>query len=314
VRTDAWTPVSLDVDYGTDMVVVCTPLYDQVALGPMVARVRNASGSRFEVGLGRPWFGAFPGDEMAEDVECMVVRAGIYDGVDGARMEAVRIDGFAAKDNAYSWVGESRAYAQAYLQPVVLGQVISLGGGGLPGEIGVWSTFWARGATAQDPPSAAQLFVGRHTGEDPNPRAPESLAYLVIEAGSGLMDGRAYVAGVGEEIVRGVDDAPPYVYLLGSFLGVATAAIASSAGMEGLEGGWPILYGVDAVQADALRLAIEEDWYFDPERSHPSEQIGYLVVGRRPRRPCGLGVEIVLALPVLARLRRLRRIRDFQRQ
>jgi hypothetical protein len=310
VRTDAWTLVPLDLDYGPDMVVVCTPLYDIAALGPMVARVRNASGASFEVGLGRPWFGAFPGDDGSAEVHCLVVRAGVYAKA-GLRMEAVRIDGFAPKDGGGSWVGQARSYAQAYTQPVVLGQVISSGGSAEPGAIGVWSTFWARGATALDPPSAAQLFVGRHTGEDPGPRSPESLAYLVIEARQGTMDGTPYVAGLGTASVAGVDDAPPYVYALPPFLDTATAAAASSAGMNGSEGGWPILYGAAAVGPAQLRLAIEEDWYWDSERSHPAEQVAYLVLGTRaPPRSCGLGGELALLLPLLARLRRLRRRRS----
>jgi hypothetical protein len=308
-RTDAWTLVLLDLNYGSDMVVVCTPRYDQTGLGPLVTRVRNASGNSFEVGLGRPWYGAVPGDDTAAEVHCMVVRAGVYDGSSGARMEALRLDGFTGKDDAWGWVGESRPYAQLYSQPVVVGQVISESAAAPPGEIGVWSTFWARGASAQDPPSTASLFVGRHTGEDWTARAPETLAYVVIEAGSGRIEGQAYMAGLGAESVGGVDDAPPYVYPLPSFFKATVAAVASPAGMNGVEGGWPILYGADAVQPSELHLATEEDWFIDSERSHPSEQVAYLVFGRRPRSTCGLGAELALALPLLAALRRRRRSR-----
>jgi hypothetical protein len=189
----------------------------------------------------------------------------------------------------------------------VVGQVISPSGGGSPGEIGVWSTFWARGATSFDPPSSAQLFVGRHTGEDPTARAPETVAYIVIEAGTGRIEGLPYVAGVGAETVRGVDDAPPYTYSLGSFLNLAGSGVASSAGMDGLEGGWPIFYGSDAVQASQLGLAIEEDWYFDSERSHTTERVAYLVFGGAPQGSCGLGFELALILPGLMWLHRRRR-------
>jgi hypothetical protein len=307
VRTDTWTLVTLDVDYGSDMVVVCTPRYDVSALGPMVARVRNAAGASFEVGLGRPWFGAFPGDHGAAVVHCLVVRAGVYS-KPSLRIEAVRLDGFAPKDGGGSWVGQARSYALAYTQPVVLGQVISSGGSAEPGAIGVWSTFWARGATALDPPSATQLFVGRHTGEDPGPRPPETLAYLVLEARAGKLDATPCVAGLGASSVGGVGDAPPYLYALPAFLDTASNAVASSAGMNGSEGGWPILYGAGAFGPTQLRLAIEEDWYFDPERSHPAEQVAYLVLGTRtPPASCGLGGELALLVPLLSGLRRARR-------
>jgi hypothetical protein len=303
-RTDAWTQVALPSDYGPDMVPICTPQYDAGGLGPLVARVRNAQGTSFEVGLGRPWFGAFPGEETSETVHCMVVRQGVYD-EPGFRLEAVRLEGYAAKDDAFSWVGTARSYAQSYTRPVVLGQVIS-SGGGAPGELGVWSTFWAHGPTSLDPPSPSALFVGRHTAEDPDPRPPETLAYLVMEARTGRIEGVAYDADLGPETIRGVDDAPPYVYGLTAFLKTPTHALASSAGMDGLEGGWPILYGAGALATGGLGVAIDEDWYWDSERSHTTEQLGYVVFGTRPVR-CGLGWELVLLAPLLARLRRRRR-------
>lgn len=301
-RTDAWTRVDLQGDYGSDMVPICTPRYDVLALGPLVARVRNAAGTSFDVGLGRPWFGAFPGEETSAEVHCAVLRRGVYD-ERGFKLEAVRLDGFAAKDDAYSWTGSSRGYAQSYAQPVVLGQVVS-SGAAPPGEIGVWSTFWARGATALAAPSPTALFIGRHTGEDPGARSPETLVYVVMEARAGRIEGVPYEAGVGPDTVRGVDDAPPYAYAFGSVFATARSAIASSAGMDGSEGGWPILYGTGALDPDALGLAIEEDWYFDPERSHTTEQVAYLVFGTRPTSSCGLGFELAPALLALAALRR----------
>jgi hypothetical protein len=304
-RTDSWTQVVLNVDYGNDMVVVCTPLYDVTGLGPLVTRVRNASGTSFEVGLGRPWFGAFPGEEGGAEVQCMIVRAGVYDPAGAAKLEAVRLDSFTPKDDAGSWVGQAQTTAQNYTQPVVVGQVISQTSG-LPGDIGVWTTFWARGATSFDPPSAGNVFVGRHTGEDPGARAAETLAYVVMEAGTGALGGKRFVAGVGPETVRGVDDAPPFPYAMPSFLTTASHAVVSSAGMDGLEGGWPILYGAGAVSASELRLAIEEDWYYDTERSHTTEQVAYLVFGAPPGSACGLGPELALLLPALAALARRR--------
>jgi hypothetical protein len=301
-RTDAWTTVPLPYDYGPDMVPICTPRYDASGLGPLVARVRNAVGASFEVGLGRPWFGALPGDDTTAEVHCLVVRRGVYASA-GYKLEAVRLDGFAGKDDAGAWVGSPRGYAQSYAQPVVLGQVVSSGGGGVPGAIGVWSAFWARGPSALDPPTPAALFVGRHTGEDSGSRAPETLAYVVLEARTGRIGGMAYEAGLGTDTVRGVDDAPPYLYPLSGFLATATHGVAAPAGMDGVEGGWPFLYGANALAPAALGLAVDEDWYFDPERSHPTEQLAYVVFGTRPRA-CGLGFELALLAPLLARLRR----------
>ena len=239
-------------------------------------------------------------------MHCLIARAGVY-GTASHRLEAVRLEGFTGKDDAGSWVGQARSYGQAYTAPVVVGQVISPVGPGAPGEIGAWSQFWARGPTSFDPPTAASLFVGRHTGEDPGARGPETLAYLVFETGTGTASGQRYEAGLSAEFVRGVEDAPPYDHALSGWLTRVDAAALASAGMDGIEGGWPILYGAGAATPGALSTAIEEDWYFDPERSHTTEQVAWVAVGRRPSA-CGVGFEVGLVLPwVLGRALRRRR-------
>ena len=276
--TNSWTTVTLDQDYGDEdeMVVVCSPNYDLSGTGPAVVRIRNASGNSFEVGLGRPWYGALPGDHWSTYVHCMVVRAGEYTEAEhGVKMEAVRLTNFTSKDNSRSWVGEPQSYANAYTSPVVVGQVLS-SSSEIPGEIGVWSVFWSRGAKATSPPSSSNLYVGRHTGQDPNGRPAETLMYLVIEAGTGEIEGHKYVAGLGGDKIRGMGNNPPFTYNL-SGLSSASTAIVSQAGMDGGDGGWPVLYGTSPVSATQLRLAIEEDWYWDSERNHTTEQVGYIV-------------------------------------
>lgn len=275
--TNTWTTVDLTpANYGNDMVVVCTPNYDVSGLGPTVVRIRNAVGSSFDVGLARPWFGAVSGDDWSTNVHCMIVRAGVYNAAQhGVNMEAIKLANFATTDNSSSWVGVPQTYANTYSNPVVVGQVMSAAGA-VPGEIGDWSVFWARGSSRSQPPSAGALYVGRHTGEDPNPRPPETLAYVIVEQGTGTMDGIAYEAGLGADTVRGMTNTPPYSYGLAGVSSPSTG-ILSQAGMDGVNGGWAVLYGAGTLTAGAVNMAIEEDWYLDSERNHTTEQVGYIV-------------------------------------
>ena len=55
--------------------------------------------------------------------------------------------------------------------------------------------------------------------------------------------------------------------------------MASVAGMDGVDGGWPVLYGPMPVTATMLQLAIDEDQLNDTERMHTTEQVAYLVFG-----------------------------------
>jgi hypothetical protein len=281
--TDRWTPVQLEYEYGDEMVVVCSPNYDLSTPGPAIARVRNASGSSFEVGLGRPWYGTFGGEDFSANVYCMVVRQGVYTAEDdGVKMEAAKLPGFTLSDHVGSWSGERQTYQNSYNKPVVVGQVVSPDAGIPPSYCpGIycqrdWSVFWSRGSAVTNPPSSSTLYVGRHSGEDTNGRVPETLTYVVIEGGSGTIEGWKYVAALGADTVRGMQNRPPFNYSL-SGLASASAAIVSQAGMDGADGGWPVLYGPSAVSATRLRLAIDEDWYLYSERNHTTEQVSYIV-------------------------------------
>ena len=281
--TDQWTTVQLDYDYGDEMIVVCSPNYDLSAPGPAIARVRNAEGSSFEVGLGRPWYGTFGGEDFSANVYCMVVRQGVYTvAKDGVKMEAMKLPGFMSTDHVRAWSGQRQAYQNAYTRPVVVGQVLSPGTGNPPSYCpGLmcepdWSVFWSRGTAVTNPPSSSALYVGRHTGEDPNGREAETLVYVVIESGKGIIEGLKYVAALGGDTVRGMQNRPPFTY---SFSGLSSASVAivSQAGMDAADGGWPVLYGPNAVTATRLRLAIDEDWYMYSERNHTTEQVFYIV-------------------------------------
>jgi hypothetical protein len=285
--TNQWTTVQLDQDYGTEMVVVCTPNYDFSATGPAVVRVKNATGTSFEVGLGRPWYGGYDTDHFSTTVYCMVMREGVYNVAEhGVKLEAVKLPGFTSTDNSSSWLGEPRVYQQptGYANPVVVGQVVSPDDGLIPSYCPApnffcepnWSVFWSRGPSRSSPPTSDALYVGRHTAQDPNGRAAETLMYVVIEAGSGSIEGRGYLAALGGDTIRGMQNSPPYTYNL-SGLSSASMAIASQAAMDGRDGGWAVLYGPGAISSSQLQLAIEEDWYLDSERRHTTEQVGYIV-------------------------------------
>ena len=82
----------------------------------------------------------------------------------------------------------------------------------------------------------------------------------------------------GGDWVFGVDDAPPYIYpLSGLSSGPNFGAVASQAAMDGDEGSWAVLFGSDPVDSTSLKLAVDEDQAKDSERSHTSEQVGFVV-------------------------------------
>jgi hypothetical protein len=264
--TDAWTTVTLPATY-TSMVVVASVSYDN-SQPPLIARIRNASGDSFEMKVQR--VDSATAAISGVSVHYMVVEEGIYNVNDhGVKMEAVKFTS-TVTDRKGSWAGESRSYANSYTNPVVLGQVMT-------SNDADWSIFWARGSGVTNPPDSSHLFVGKHVAEDPDvTRANETIGYIVIEAGNGSISGRNYTAALGADTVKGITNNPPFNYSL-TGLSSASAAITSSAGMDGGNGGWPVLYGSTPVTSSVLHLAIDEDQLKDSERKHITEQVAYIV-------------------------------------
>ncbi len=264
VGTD-WMMVDLPHAYGS-MVVVATPGYD-VESPPAVVRIRDAEGSSFQMKVD-PAGGVTPTNV---DVHYLVVEEGVYTEAEhGVTLEAVKFSS-TVTDHRGSWAGEAREYANAYVNPVVVGQVMSY-------NDPAFSTFWARGSSRAHPPSANRLFVGKTVSEDPDRvRLDETVGYIVIEAGSGEINGVGYVAGLGSDSVRGIQNNPPFFYPI-TGVNDPTAAVASLAGMDGPNGGWAVLYGDAPVSATGIGLAVDEDQARDGERKHTTEQVGYIVV------------------------------------
>lgn len=267
VSSSSWTAVDLGQVYNS-AVIIATPIYPNSLVAPVVTRIRNVSGSGFEVKIDRA-------DGLTGAVTCDVSIIALEEGVytqaaDGVTMEAVK---FSSSTTSYKngWTAEARSYQNSYTSPVVVGQVMSANDAN-------WSTFWCQGSSRTSPPNASNLNVGKHVGEDPNTtRAAETIGYIVIEAGNGTINGVAYNAGLGSDTVRGTGNTSVgYNYSL-TGLSSASAAAASLAGLDGGDGGWAVLYGVTPLSASTITLAVDEDQLSNSERKHTTEQCGYIV-------------------------------------
>lgn len=84
---------------------------------------------------------------------------------------------------------------------------------------------------------------------------------------------------VGTNSIQGVTDLPPYVYPV-NMQNAIDGAFISSAGMNGVNGGWPVLFGDSPTSNAELKLAIDEDQLGDLERRHIAEQTAYFVLGQ----------------------------------
>ncbi|MBK1827208.1 cadherin domain-containing protein [Haloferula rosea] len=268
VSSSAWTTVALGQNYNSP-VIIATPIYPNTSLPPVVTRIRNITAGGFDIKLDRA-----DGQTAATslDVSVVVVEEGVYTVAEhGVKMEAVTYNSTVTAENN-NWAVESRSYQNAYTNPVVVGQVMSANDAG-------WSVFWSQGATRQSPANSSNLNVGKHVGEDPDAtRVAETIGYLVIESGTGTIDGVAYEAALGADTVRGFgNSSSPYTYSLSGGLGSASAAALSISGMDGGNGAWAVLSGASPITPSTLGLHALEDQMNDSETKHTTTQVGYLV-------------------------------------
>ncbi|MEM9259033.1 MAG: hypothetical protein AAGA62_05265, partial [Bacteroidota bacterium] len=244
-----WTSVPLANTYSA-MVVIATVELPSSSTAPVVTRIQNASGNSFEVRIQNP----SSASTGTYTIHYFVVEEGVYTlAQDGINMEAVRVsDNVTSRKNGWSLQG--RSYQQSYASPIVLGQVMTFNDAD-------WSVFWAASGTSRTaPPNASTFSAGKHVGEDPNnTRVAETLGYVVIEAGSGTLQGTEYVAGLGSDIVRGTQNSTAgYTYAL-SGLSAASSAVVSAAALDGGDGGWPVLFGGNPFSSSQLVLSFDED-------------------------------------------------------
>ncbi|MEM9325263.1 MAG: PKD domain-containing protein [Bacteroidota bacterium] len=267
--TSNWETIHLPRDYD-EPVIIATPMYTEDDV-PAIVRLRNVESGSFEIRLQNP--SEAPISDRT--VYYTVAEAGVYNVAEHCISMEVGTFLSTKTDRKDNWKGEQIHLQNDYTHPAVLGQVMTINDGD-------WSSFWARGSSQSSSPTSSRTYIGKHVGEDSDrSRLDEVLGYMVIESGQFNWDNLAVVAFRGDETVEGIDDDPPYPYSIAWNLVDASfqTAVLSIAGMTGSNGGWPILYGPDGLQSDAIQMAIDEDQIGDSEREHIEEKVSYLVFG-----------------------------------
>jgi len=268
----AWQTVNLDPTYTfLSPVVVCTYNLPSATDNEAAVRVRNVSAAGFDVRIQRPLNSPAV---TASDVSCLVAEEGLHTLPDGRSFEAHHVLSTDTSGNAADgWNGTGEEVTAnilgSYTSPVVLGQVMSFNDAD-------FSAFWSYNCTDREIPpfqGSGNICVGKNIGQTAGPRANETLGYIVVEAGSGSVDGIAYETALGNDSVRGVGDSPPYSYPLGQSFNFA---VATQEAMDGDQGGWAVMYGTSPLAGSQIDLAVDEETVAgDTTRRHTTEQVAY---------------------------------------
>ena len=264
-----WKTIVLPKSYKRP-VIVATPIYDKNSV-PLVPRIKNIENDRFQIKVQRT-----DSDNSAlppVSVNYIVVEEGTYNFYEhGIDMEALRFTSARTDGWTNGWIGESRNFQNNYISPVVIGQVMSY-------NDEKFSVFWSRGKTAKSVPES-QLFVGKHIGEDINSgRAKEEIGYIVFETSQTQLPQFSLESLTTADYVKGMTNGQYQVNLSSS--NNTSIAITSAAGMDGANGGWPVVIP-NTTDAFGFKVAFDEDQAKDAERKHTTEQVSVVVLTPTP--------------------------------
>ncbi len=280
---DTWTTVNLQKTFVSP--VLNLSLYRPSATTkPVIPRARVINGSQIQVKV-QATDGTTAGNHA---LNMVVLEEGVYNQQDhGVKMEVGKVLSTSTA-NSSNWIRESRTLQNTYTQPVILGQVMTY-------NDQKWSQFWSSEVNSRsNPPSSTSVAFDKNVGEDPiTTRANEMIGYVVFEAGSGSLNGVPFVAGLGPDIVRGVGNAGTNGYTY-SIPGISSSdiAIVSPAGMDGANGGWPVIFGPNPIGTNYLNLAFSEDQSNDVEEKHTTEQVFFAVFSSSQSVPCSVPINL----------------------
>jgi hypothetical protein len=263
------TPVTVALTRAYKSPVVVASVQYAASTTPVVTRVSHVTSTSFDVRLQNP----SNGPVTAETVHWLVVEEGRWN-LDGHLVEAQTTLSTVTAFGPDQWFGETQSYLGSHTSPVVLGQVMS-------DNDPAWSVFWTYGNTRDFPPTPTVLRTGKMVGRDPSTvRAPETLGFVVFEAGHGSLGGVELEAGLGPDTVGGIDDGPPFVYTFSTpFAAPPSVALVTAQGQEGTDGTWAYTFGDPMSTASQLLLSNDEDQIVDAERNHTPQRVAYAVFG-----------------------------------
>ena len=262
---NVWKTLSLSNTY-SNPVVACT--YNLPSNSNNEGSVRvQIIGSSIQVKVQRPLNSSAV---TASDVYCTISEEGSY--TSPIKYEAHTVTSTQTNKKS-SWssakmVNVTGSKVQNYTKPVVIGQVMSYNN---PNFVSFWSSKGSKNSSATN----SAIYIGKHTAESPvSSPTTETLGYFIAEEAEYFLAGSSVKIALGVDIIRGVQDNPPYLHNFSNNYSFATATISA---MDGGDGGWAVLYGASPL-SNQIHLAIDEDTVGDSERAHTTEQVAYWVM------------------------------------
>ena len=178
-------------------------------------------------------------------MHCIIVEEGAHTLPDGRQLEAHSVlsdqaTGQSSTDgtgwNQSTLEDVSASIVHTYANPVVLGQVMSFN----DNRASVINVSDCTGRQNHPFRTGANdtICVGKHIGQIPDTRIPETIGYIVAEAGSGTVNNVFYELALGADAVAGLGSNPVDSYPLATD---HTVAVLTQSSEDGGNGSWACL-------------------------------------------------------------------------
>ncbi|MEM9971025.1 MAG: hypothetical protein AAF762_07990 [Pseudomonadota bacterium] len=264
-----------------DPIVVCNGRTVSNANWMPVVRIDNLTGTGMRVRVQK--FGDVANDTSSptvaiNEIYCIVSDAGLFQLPDGSWYQAgkvnstdknYRLDWNTARTEEVTGISSNVSGTRG-----VLAQIMT--SNDARGQVPHLNNCVNRN---QNPFAGGRFCVGRHTGGYATSRASEVVGYIVFQTGNSTFvndDGVTIVrsAGLTPDIVRSVNNSPPYSFSTGAQMDVG---VTTQNGEDGGHGGYTGLYGAAPLAGGQIDMAIDESPIMD--RNHTTEFVAWMAFG-----------------------------------
>lgn len=260
--TSSYSTVTLQNTYDNPVVV---PFYfESNNADPVSVRLNNITATSFDIKLQEP-DGTTP---SSDTVHYFVMEEGVFEMPDGTLLEAGTIDSSTVASKANGWSGDNVSFAQSFTSaPVVMHAVQTE-------NDSTWiSSFISEQGSQNNPPTSTGFQIAMNGAEAVNSHGDETLGWVALETGTGLINGTAY------EFVNNGDGTTGHANgctskNFSNSYSSPPLVIADQQEMDGGDGGW--LVGCSGPTASGYGEHVEEDTVGDTDRGHTGETTAYI--------------------------------------
>ncbi len=269
--TNSWQTITLSNEYD-EAVVVASVLDGNNPNSPVSVRVRNVTATTFDLRLQFPTDNFAPSTTNSEQVNYMVIEAGVWTLGDGSTKIEAGIVPSVSRVNCStcgSWNQGTDVYFQSGFStgPVVLHQVMT------ENDASWITTFASDDTNAALPPGTDGFQVALNGAEVTAAHSAEDIGYIAFQSETtDRFEGVKFETDLTGNTVRGATD----VHRVENFDQTYTAApivLTSMLTARTTEGNWAML---DSVTATRVTLYADEDQTLDAERTHAVDYAGYV--------------------------------------